>query len=118
MIECRGRNKWFKLHKATGWAGTMPGALAHVSLESKKPYGDMPPIYFAGPPLEMLALLDQVRREILEAWIASWGGWWGEHPSYPRQDWMDEAGENDTGLGYWDWVLNKIDQEEPENVAV
>jgi hypothetical protein len=25
---------------------------------------------------------------------------------------MDEAGNNDTSLGYWDWVLYKIDIEE------
>lgn len=33
---------------------------------------------------------------------------WDEHPDWPREDWNREAGENDTSLGYWHWVVNQI----------
>jgi hypothetical protein len=62
MIECRGRNKWFNLHKATAW---VTGQRAMVSLESKRQYGDMPPVYFAGPIDEVLEVLDQLREQVL-----------------------------------------------------
>jgi len=55
MIECRGRNGWFKLHEATAFVSG--NAHASISLQSKKPYVDMPPIYFAGPRAEVEALL-------------------------------------------------------------
>lgn len=29
---------------------------------------------------------------------------WGEDPAYPVRDWRYQAGNNDTRLGYWDWV--------------
>lgn len=38
------------------------------------------------------------------------GGHWGEHPEYPVTDWVFEASENGTRLGYWEWVQNKIDE--------
>ena len=110
MIECRGRNKWFTLSEA--YSHTISDETASVSMRSKKPFGDMPPIYFSGPILEMVALLDKLKREVLDAFIQRFGGLWGSHPQYARQEWMDEAGNNDTSLGYWDWVLNKIDIEE------
>ena len=118
MIECRGRNKWFQLFEARGWiTGGSPNieATAHVSLRSKTPYRDMPPIYFSGPVEEVVAVLTRIKNEILEEHLKQFGGWWGEHPKYSRRDWNGEAGDNNTGLGYWDWVLNRIDQEqEPE----
>ncbi|MDD5643011.1 MAG: hypothetical protein PHX53_15280 [Syntrophales bacterium] len=55
MIECRGRNGWFMLHEAT--ASVSSNAHASISLQSKKQYHDMPPIYFAGPRAEIEALL-------------------------------------------------------------
>ena len=39
-----------------------------------------------------------------------WGGWWGEHPDFRVADWAHECGENDTRLGYWEWVqINLIE---------
>jgi hypothetical protein len=29
---------------------------------------------------------------------------WGEDKSYPRADWRYEVGNEDTNLGYWEWV--------------
>jgi hypothetical protein len=32
---------------------------------------------------------------------------WGECADYPRRDWKDEVQNDDTNLGYWDWVVEK-----------
>jgi hypothetical protein len=32
----------------------------------------------------------------------------GEHPSYGRADWRDVVENDETSLGYWEWVENKI----------
>jgi len=29
---------------------------------------------------------------------------WGNDPCYPRADWQHEVAENNTSLGYWEWV--------------
>jgi len=55
MIECRGRNGWFKLYEATAFVSG--DEHASISLQSKQAYSDMPPIYFAGPRSEVEALL-------------------------------------------------------------
>jgi len=56
MIECRGRNGWFKLQRANvDVYETMDRAA--VSLESKGRWHDVPPIYFYGPKAEVEALL-------------------------------------------------------------
>jgi hypothetical protein len=36
---------------------------------------------------------------------------WEEDPSFPRSEWADEAGNDDTLLGYWDWVEAQKEQE-------
>ncbi len=33
--------------------------------------------------------------------------WWGEDKVFPVQDWQYEVANNDTRLGYWEWVDNK-----------
>jgi hypothetical protein len=38
-------------------------------------------------------------------------GHWGEHDKHPLADWRREVTENDTRLGYWDWVSTRIDGE-------
>ena len=35
---------------------------------------------------------------------------WSEHPKYPRSWWNQEAGNDDTHIGYWDWVESQIEQ--------
>jgi len=30
--------------------------------------------------------------------------YWGEDPDYPLEDWRYEVANNDTRLGYWEWV--------------
>ena len=39
---------------------------------------------------------------------------WGEDPEYPRDDWRHAAGDNDTSLGYWDWVDHEREIAEDE----
>ncbi len=56
MIDCRGRNGWFRLNRASVEVyETMDRAA--VSLESKSRWHDVPPIYFYGPKAEVEALL-------------------------------------------------------------
>ena len=40
------------------------------------------------------------------------GDWWGERPYYPRREWRYAAFNGDTQLGYWEWVLHRIEEEE------
>jgi hypothetical protein len=40
--------------------------------------------------------------------------WWGEYSDFPVEDWAYEASNNDTRLGYWDWVKVKIAEKEEE----
>lgn len=40
------------------------------------------------------------------------GGHWSAHPKYPVTDWQYDVANDDTRLGYWEWVLAKIEQEE------
>ena len=37
------------------------------------------------------------------------GGIWGQHDIYVRCDWEAEVSLGDTQLGYWEWVLHKIE---------
>lgn len=36
-------------------------------------------------------------------------GIWGAHPDHPPADWRFEVANDDTRLGYWDWVANQLD---------
>jgi hypothetical protein len=37
---------------------------------------------------------------------------WGEHPFYSMCDWRNSVADQETRLGYWQWVASLIDQEE------
>lgn len=37
---------------------------------------------------------------------------WGEHPTYSREDWKYEVRSDDTQVGYWEWVYNRLHSEE------
>ena len=53
--------------------------------------------------------------------LANIYGWWGQHPKYPRADWGSECFDNNTTLGYWEWVVGRIDDEDedyPDSVEV
>ena len=36
------------------------------------------------------------------------GGHWEVHPDHPLDDWKYEVANNDTKLGYWNWVFFPI----------
>ena len=36
-------------------------------------------------------------------------GKWGQHPDHSASDWAAEAGNNETRLGYWEWVSLKLE---------
>ncbi len=38
----------------------------------------------------------------------------GEHPDHPKSDWRHEVIDNDTFLGYWDWLALRIEEAEAE----
>lgn len=38
-------------------------------------------------------------------------GNWGDHSRHPHSDWQHEVAENNTRLGYWEWVASLLDQE-------
>jgi hypothetical protein len=40
------------------------------------------------------------------------GGHWGEHPEHTVSEWRWAVGNGDTRLGYWDWVLSLIAQDD------
>ena len=40
---------------------------------------------------------------------AHFGGTWGEHPQHEVGAWAEEVANEDTCLGYWEWVANRID---------
>ena len=42
-------------------------------------------------------------------------GVWGEHPCFPRNDWKTEVQNDDTVLGYWQWLQNQYDRAVEEN---
>lgn len=42
---------------------------------------------------------------------------WGEHPTYKMIDWRNAVSEDETRLGYWQWVATLIEQEENDGEA-
>ena len=42
------------------------------------------------------------------------GGVWGNVSGHLTEDWRDEAINDDTRLGYWEWAANRIDSGEFE----
>ena len=37
------------------------------------------------------------------------GSCWDEHPDFPRDDWKEEAYNDETVIGYWDWVASQVE---------
>lgn len=52
---------------------------------------------------------ERVAKEVVKL-KESLGGFWGEHPDYFVRDWSFEVGHEDTRLGYWEWVVSKIEE--------
>ena len=39
----------------------------------------------------------------------TYGGVWSQHPEYPIEEWQQAVWDDETRVGYWDWVLSKIE---------
>lgn len=39
-------------------------------------------------------------------------GSWDNHDEFPRADWCDEVRGGNTQLGYWDWVIHKLEEQD------
>lgn len=37
------------------------------------------------------------------------GNWKFEDPQFPRDDWKFEVRDNSTQLGYFDWIIHKLE---------
>lgn len=58
---------------------------------------------------------DLGRLELEDKYSEKDGGTWGHHPVYHRYQWKQDVEEDNTVCGYWDWVYNKVQNEdEPE----
>jgi hypothetical protein len=53
--------------------------------------------------------------QLREKYVGAGFGGWGGHPRHPRADWQYEAGQGDTQIGYWDWVVSRLEQEALED---
>ena len=55
---------------------------------------------------------NHIRTKEVAKFVDSHGGdLWGEHPDYPKSDWMYEVQNGDTFLGYWECVMARLDSE-------
>ena len=62
------------------------------------------------------ALTNAIRTAEVAALVVENGGdLWGVHPKYPKSDWKYEVENGDTMLGYWEWALCKLEEEESED---
>jgi hypothetical protein len=43
---------------------------------------------------------------------AGWFDVWADDPEYPSSDWRAEVANDDTRLGYWQWVANQREMSE------
>ena len=50
-------------------------------------------------------------RETIRDLKAANGGYWGKHPRFPVSDWQTEVAEDDTRLGYWEWVEIQLEND-------
>jgi hypothetical protein len=46
-----------------------------------------------------------------------YGGNWSQHPRFPVSDWQYEVTNDTTRLGYWDWVVAKIEEDQHEQAS-
>ncbi len=47
------------------------------------------------------------RRKMIDE-IAEKCGYWEGHPDHPISDWQYLVANNDTRLGYWEWVASQL----------
>jgi len=42
------------------------------------------------------------------------GGYWQENSDFPLRNWMDEVQNEDTRQGYWEWLVEKMEEAEED----
>jgi len=42
-------------------------------------------------------------------------GTWGEDPDFPVEDWQHGVANDETRLGYWEWVEARIDERDEDD---
>ncbi len=52
-----------------------------------------------------------------EKFIQKFGGYWGEHPNYSTEAWIQEAKNENTRLGYWELVYVLCGHDIPKNYS-
>jgi len=57
---------------------------------------------------------DKTLQQFIDDIMEAHGGFWGEHPDYPVEDWQHEVRNDDTRVGYWEWVVNRVDDAEDD----
>lgn len=43
---------------------------------------------------------------------------WAQHPEHTLEDWQDLVSNDDTRLGYWDWVLVRLDEDDEDDDVI
>lgn len=67
MIECRGRNGWFELRQVrVDRLDSIKEGHVAISIGSRSPWYNVAPIYLRGPRHEILELLEDLQRRVLE----------------------------------------------------
>lgn len=47
----------------------------------------------------------------VEELLTTFDYWVDSHPDFPYEEWQDQVQNNNTRLGYWDWVVNEMENE-------
>jgi hypothetical protein len=45
------------------------------------------------------------------------GGYWGQHPEHPLEDWQTLVANDETRRGYWEWVEAQMQFVPGENLS-
>lgn len=60
--------------------------------------------------LSLLQLQDKYSLE------GTWHDGWADHPKFAREEWRSEVADDLTQCGYWEWVFNKIQSGDGDDV--
>lgn len=56
--------------------------------------------------ISLLEVLEDQTLDPVDQLVKTYGSW-GEHPRFCRANWRAEVADNQTNLGYWDWILQQ-----------
>lgn len=64
---------------------------------------------------DRMSLAEEAGKLIVE--VAD-GDPWGAHPEHTVEDWQEAVLEDDTRLGYWEWVQSLIESEQEADASL